>query len=160
MSLAQERVKAAVIAAALAACSLAAVGAAPAQTAAAIGGACGSVSIGQLNPTSKQDAWTAQTCFAKAFSTCDNASLLVSYGSVDTGVRRTFTTLRSDFDNSCQVVDIVEHYRVPNYSKSDTYLCAALSQTADGLVFTKCGDDGDVMVPFDPTSPKATAFNH
>jgi hypothetical protein len=159
MSIAQLRAGAASATAALALCSLAAFSGMPAQAAAPADGACGTVRIGMQASTSK-DSWAAQNCFSKAFANCDAATLFVTYGGVDAGVRRTFTTLRSDFDGSCQVADIVEHYRMPNYSQSNTYLCSSVSQTTDGLVFAKCGGDGDVMVPGDPASPKAAAFNH
>ncbi|HXM18049.1 MAG TPA: hypothetical protein VN934_04500 [Candidatus Tumulicola sp.] len=160
MSIAQVRLGAASAAAALAVCSLAAFSGLPSRAADVSGdGTCGSVRIG-LQATTSKDAWAAQTCFSKAFAKCDPATLFVSFGGVDSGVRRTFTTLTSNFDGTCQVVDVVEHYRVPNYSQSDTYLCSSVSQTSDGLIFTRCGADGDVMVPTDPSSPKAAAFNH
>jgi len=128
----------------------AAVAAAP--VAAAPGGACGSLEIGSA---SSKDVLAAESCFSKAYSTCDAATIAVAYHGTDAAVARTFETMRSANSDMCEVAEIVDHYKGSTLSSSSTYLCNDVKQAADGMTFKNCGADGDVFVPADLTAANA-----
>ncbi len=125
---------------------------APAQMAASIGGACGSVEVGNSNSAA---VLAAENCFSQAFNTCDAAMFSVAYHGGDAGVARTFQTMRSANSDQCEVAEVVDHYKGSNIASSDTYLCNDVKQGGDGLTFTNCGADGTVFVPANLTATNA-----
>jgi hypothetical protein len=67
---------------------------------------------------------------------------------VDTGATRTFT--ESLVNGHCAVTDAVQAYTANGGGKTyptQRYACAGVQLQADGLHFTSCGQDGDVLVP-------------
>jgi hypothetical protein len=125
---------------------------APGSMAAAVGGACGSLNVGA---TSSGDVMAAENCFSHAYASCDSAMLSVTYSGAADGVARTFQTMRSANDDSCQVAEVVDHFRGGALAQSDTFLCAGVKQATDGITFVQCGKDGDVLIPADLTSASA-----
>lgn len=119
---------------------------------AAAGGACGSLNVGA---SSSSDVMAAENCFSHAYASCDSAALSVTYKGAADGVARTFQTFRSSNDDSCQVAEVVDHFKGGSLATSDTYLCANVKQASDGITFVACGKDGDVFVPADLTSASA-----
>jgi hypothetical protein len=97
-------------------------------------------------PPSDTGAERAENCFWQAFQRCRPATLVFITSSVDTALIRTFT-IHND-NGACSISDakqqrIVPHPPVP----AGTYTCAGLLQKTDGLHFSACGKDGDVLVP-------------
>ena len=119
---------------------------------AAVGGACGSLNVGA---SSGNDVTAAENCFSHAYASCDSAMLSVTYTGAADGVARTFQTFRSANDDSCQIAEVVDHFKAGSLASSDTYLCASVHQSNDGITFVSCGKDGDVFVPADLTSASA-----
>ncbi|HME81475.1 MAG TPA: hypothetical protein VKF82_05315 [Candidatus Eremiobacteraceae bacterium] len=120
----------------------------PARMVADGGGVCGSLEIGNSNSAA---VLAAENCFSKAFTNCDAAVISVAYHGGDAGVARTFQTMRTNTD-SCEVAEVVDHYKGSNVASSDTYLCNDVKQGGDGLTFTNCGADGTVFVPANLTA--------
>jgi hypothetical protein len=107
---------------------------------------CGKV---QTNPRGvvlkATDAKQAEDCFWQAFQKCSPASLVYTLTGVDTVTIRTFI-IQSNGDH-CLAVDAVQHTIVPApLSAAKTYTCAGVTQKPDGLHFSNCGVDGDVVV--------------
>jgi hypothetical protein len=126
---------------------------APAQVAAApAGGTCGSLEIGSAG---SKDVQAAESCFSSAYTNCDNAMFSVAFHGADTGVARTFETMRSANDGSCSVAEVVDHFKGTALASSDTYLCSAMKSGSDGITFERCGADGDVFVPTDLSGASA-----
>jgi len=91
------------------------------------------------------DAKQAEDCFWQAFQKCSPASLVYTLASVDTVTIRTFT-IQSNGDH-CSPVDAVQHTIVPApLSAAKTYTCTGVTHKPDGLHFSSCGVDGDVVV--------------
>jgi len=134
--------------------SLAPAAASPTASApvAAAQSACGSLDIGA---SSSKDVSAAENCFSHAYAGCDGAQFSVAYKGDAAGVARTFEMYRSANDDSCQLVEVVDHFKSGLLTSSDTYLCASVRQAADGITFTKCGPEGDVFVPMDLSSASA-----
>jgi hypothetical protein len=126
---------------------------APATVAAApAGGACGSLEIGS---TGSKDVQAAESCFSTAYTSCDAATFSVAYHTPDAGVGRTFETMRSANDDSCNVAEVVDHFKGTALASSDTYLCSGMKAASDGITFQRCGADGDVFVPTDLSAASA-----
>jgi hypothetical protein len=126
---------------------------APAKVAAApAGGACGSLEIGS---TGSKDVQAAESCFSSAYANCDSAMFSVAFHGSDAGVARTFETMRSANDGSCNVAEVVDHFKGTAIASSDTYLCTAMRSGSDGITFERCGADGDVFVPTDLSAASA-----
>jgi hypothetical protein len=112
---------------------------------------CGTVrtAVGHVLPQDAAAATAAESCFARAYTTGCQASVLTytSMG-VDTGVTQTFSESR--FNGACAVKDTVQGYTANGGGKtfpSQTSACTSVRQQADGLLFTSCGAAGDVLVP-------------
>jgi hypothetical protein len=120
--------------------------------AAPAGGACGSLEIGS---TGSKDVQAAESCFSSAYTNCDAAMFSVAFHGADAGVARTFQTMRSANDDSCNVAEVVDHFKGTALASSDTYLCSAMKAGSDGITFQRCGADGDVFVPTDLSSASA-----
>ena len=108
---------------------------------------CGSVrtnprGIPLNGPATKQ----AEDCFWQAYQKCHAASLSFTTTGVDTVVVRTFTIQNNG--EQCSVSDTVQHAIVPApLSAAKTYTCTGVTEQADGLHFTGCGNDGNIIVP-------------
>jgi hypothetical protein len=86
------------------------------------------------------------TCFWRAYSQCQPATLQYTFMGVDAGVTHTFTTQPEAF-GGCALTDVAQSYVVPNHQVTHTYTCASLKQQQGGLLFVGCGAEGDVFVP-------------
>lgn len=100
-------------------------------------------------PAAKQ----AEDCFWQAFQKCAPASLVYTLIGVDTVTVRTFTVKTNG--EHCTVSDAVQHSIVPApLSLAKTYTCTGVVQKPDGLHFSGCGEDGDVVVALQvPSNP-------
>jgi hypothetical protein len=108
---------------------------------------CGNVQ-GSLRGTipNPSGAKQAEDCFWQAFQKCQPASLVYTAVSVDTVATRTFTIKNNG--TQCSVTDAFQNEIVPQKPFAPkTYICSGVTQLADGLHFSSCGDDGDVIVP-------------
>ena len=107
---------------------------------------CGSVrtnprGISQNGPSAKQ----AEDCFWQAYQKCHAASLTFTTTGVDTVLVRTFTIQNNG--EQCSVSDTVQHAIVPApLSAAKTYTCTGVTEQADGLHFTGCGNDGNIIL--------------
>lgn len=96
-------------------------------------------------------AKAVEDCFFQAYQQCRPATLNYSLVSLDTGVDRTFTVKSAN--GQCSVTDAVQHYVVPQKpGPAQVYTCSGVTQQADGLHFSSCGQDGDIIVP-DTSTP-------
>jgi hypothetical protein len=87
----------------------------------------------------------ASDCFWQAYQKCAPASLVYTLTGVDTVKTRTFAVQRKN--GYCTVSDAVRFAIVPApLSTAKTYTCTGVAQMPDGLHFSGCGDDGDVVV--------------
>lgn len=88
----------------------------------------------------------SESCFFHAFQQCSAATLTFRASGVDAGVIHTFTTQNNG--GVCSISDQTQHYVAPNPPQAGaTYTCTGLTQQADGLHFSGCGDEGIVLVP-------------
>jgi len=107
---------------------------------------CGTVQAsanGLINPGAARQA---EDCFWRAYQTCSPATLAFSKTGVDTVLTHTFTVTGNN--GKCAISDTVQNGgpdAIPTPPR--TYTCAGLTQQADGLHFTSCGADGDILVP-------------
>ena len=124
--------------------------------------ACGSSTGGGNTQTQAQKCGTVQTtprgiprdvtkakqssdCFWQAYQKCAPASLVYTLTGIDTVKTRTFTVQRNN--GYCTVSDAVRFAIVPApLSTAKTYICTGAAQMPDGLHFSGCGQDGDVVV--------------
>ncbi|MFL5656426.1 MAG: hypothetical protein ACJ8CB_19895 [Ktedonobacteraceae bacterium] len=108
---------------------------------------CGSVQTNPRGiPLNEPATKQAENCFWQAYQQCHAASLSSTTTSVDTVTVRTFTIQNNG--EQCSVSDAVQHAIVPaRLSAPRTYTCTGVMQQADGLHFTACGEDGNVVVP-------------
>ncbi len=123
--------------------------AAPSPTATVAVQECGVVQTGPGSHKVTNDdlAKQATDCFWKAFQQCHPANLIYRAGGVDTILVRTFTIQNNN--GQCSITDAAQHFIVPHPTPvvSKAFTCAGVTQQADGLHFSACGDDGDVVVP-------------
>jgi hypothetical protein len=139
----------AIISAGLVACgSNSGVGSAPNPTPTLLARQCGSVQTNPRDiivvkgPTAKQVA----DCFWQAYQKCRAATLSFTTTGIDTVLLRTFS-IKSN-GGQCLVTDTIRHAIVPSpLSPAKTYTCTGIIEQADGLHFSGCGTDGDVVIP-------------
>jgi hypothetical protein len=112
--------------------------AAAATSVAAAQTACGTV---DLASASSADADAAFGCFAKAFASCNFATLMTT--SSTTNVTSTFTTYAGD--NGCNVSETVSH-PMGTDATVDSYVCSGVNQDGDALHLTGCGAQKDVWL--------------
>src|SRR5579872_3867998 len=118
------------------------------------GDRCGAVELGSP-PTASDEAQARYTCFATAAQVCDAVSLTVSAHTADSIVTRTFLTEQGD--RGCNIAETVE--RAQNgKTTTDSNLCTGARREKDGIVFTGCGHDGDVVIPPVASAEAAAAF--
>jgi len=112
---------------------------------------CGTVASG---PTAVQpsDPSSVENCFYDGFTRCAAVTMTYSQMGVDAGVTRTFKAQPKG--GGCGVSDTVHNYVIP--TKTDhtaTYDCASVARKGGGLLFSACGQDGDVLVPGASSAP-------
>jgi hypothetical protein len=104
---------------------------------------CGTVNT--RGPTLDSGA-SAETCFYQGYTQCQAVSMTYTQMGVDAGATRTFGTTPNG--SGCAVTDTLQTYVIPtNSNHTSTYTCSGVKQQNGGLLFTSCGQDGDVVVP-------------
>lgn len=89
----------------------------------------------------------AENCFWLAFQQCLPATFVYVMGGVDTAITRTFT-IESDNKGSCTLSDMRQFRMIPSPPEAPkTYMCKSMIEKPDGLHFSGCDVDGDVIVP-------------
>ena len=108
---------------------------------------CGSVQTNPRGvPVNGLGTKQAEDCFWQAYQLCQTASLSFVTTGVDTIVKRTFTIKNNG--GQCLVTDAVQHAIVPApLPVPSTSTCTGITRSADGLHFSNCGADGNVVVP-------------
>jgi|SRR5947209_8599102 len=108
---------------------------------------CGSVQTTPRGlPVNGVTAKQAEACFWQAYQKCQAATLVFTSTSVDTVALHTFSMRRSG--QNCSVTDAMQHAIVPaKFSAAKTYTCTGVAAKSDGLHFSGCGEEGDVIVP-------------
>ncbi len=103
-------------------------------------------SIAKTSASSTVTPSVAGTCFWQAFQQCQPASLVVSFGSVDTVTTHTFTLQKQN--TNCAISDVVQSRIIPRPAKTiGTYTCTGLVNASNELHFNGCGTLGNVVVP-------------
>jgi hypothetical protein len=123
-------------------------GATASATGATVAENCGAVHTARqvVVPADTSKAPGIEDCFWQAYQQCHAATLSYVQGSVDTAQIHTFT-LKSQ-NNQCVITDALQSQVVPRPAKPvGTYTCTGLTRANDGLHFSACGNDGDVVVP-------------
>jgi hypothetical protein len=110
---------------------------------------CGTVHVaaGRVLPQQAAAASAAESCFAHAYATCQPATLTYTSMGVDTGATQNF--IERPVNGKCALSDVVQAYTANGGGKTfptQTYTCSGMQQQADGLHFTGCGQEGDVLV--------------
>jgi hypothetical protein len=113
---------------------------------------CGKVNVigPHGTPSDPAAAQAAADCLWQAYQQqCRPATMTFTATSLDSGVVHIFTIGKKG--SSCMITDEVQHYIAPNPPKTTaTYVCASVTKTTAGLVFSSCGQDGvngTVLVP-------------
>jgi hypothetical protein len=111
---------------------------------------CGTVHVAaaRVLPADAAAASAAESCFAHNYASCQAAVLTVTTMGVDTGTTQTFAEHLSN--GQCTVTDTVQGYTANGGGKTfpaQTYTCTGVHQQADGLHFSACGQQGEVLVP-------------
>lgn len=100
----------------------------------------------QVVPADKNLALGVENCFWLAYQQCHPATMTYSQGNLDTIMLHTFS-LKSQ-GGQCVITDAVQRSVLPRPPQNvGTYTCTGLTQQADGLHFTRCGSEGNVLVP-------------
>ena len=108
---------------------------------------CGIVQgLGRLEvPVGVSSGEQAENCFWRAFQHCHPATLVFITSSPGMALIRTFTIHNNN--GSCSILDAIQQHIASNPpSPAGTYTCAGLTQQSGGLLFSACGQDGDVVV--------------
>ena len=109
---------------------------------------CGTVHTMRLLivPADANLAKGVENCFWQAFQTCHPAVMVFAQNSLDSGTVHNFSLQKSN--GTCVITDGVQHFVLPRPASAATnYVCAGLTQQADGLHFQACGEAGNVLVP-------------
>lgn len=100
----------------------------------------------QVVPADKNLARGVENCFWQAYQQCHPATMTYSQGNLDTVMLHTFS-LKSQ-GGQCVVIDTAQRAVLPRPPQTiGTYTCTGLAQQPDGLHFTNCGNEGNVLVP-------------
>lgn len=121
---------------------------------AAAGDRCGAVELGSP-PTGSEEAQARYSCFASAAAVCDPVSLTVSAHTAGSIVTRTFLTEQGE--RGCNVAETVERSQ-NGHTTTDANLCRGVHTQNDAIVFSSCGNDGDVTIPTVASAQAAAAF--
>ncbi len=109
---------------------------------------CGTIGVrpggnGTVNPAG--DANSVGNCFWRAYQRCRAASLVVSFGGIDTITTHTFS-VQQRYPN-CTIADAVQFRVVPQPARNNgTFTCRGLVKTPGELRFSGCGMNGDIVV--------------
>jgi hypothetical protein len=111
---------------------------------------CGAVHVaaGRVLPQEAAAASAAESCFTHAYAICQPATLTYTSMGVDTGTTQNF--IEHLLSGHCALTDSVQGYSANGGGKTlptQTYTCSGMQQRTDGLHFTDCGQEGDVLVP-------------
>jgi len=108
---------------------------------------CGNVQANPLgHPLNGTTAKQAEDCFWQAEQKCQPATLTYIAGGVDTITTHIFTVQNNG--GQCSVSDAMTHAFVPSKpSVTKTCTCSSVNQQTDGLHFSACGSEGDIVVP-------------
>jgi hypothetical protein len=97
-------------------------------------------------PPSDTGTQQAENCFWRAFQHCLPATLVYITGSIATALTRTF--MIHETNSTCSISDERQLRTGPNTTlPAAIYTCADLAHTSNGLRFSACGEDGDILVP-------------
>jgi len=113
-----------------------------------VGTSCGTVNTGfggDYNPSVTANPPDAETCLQQAYQQCRQATLTVINGGTDTSATHNF--MLQNNQGACRITDRVSSFTLPLGQQTNTYTCAALTQQNGGLLFSGCGNEGDVFVP-------------
>lgn len=100
----------------------------------------------QVVPAEQDLARRVEDCFWQAYQQCHPATMTYSQGNLDTVMLHTFALASQN--GRCVITDAVQRSVLPRPPQSaGSYTCASLSRQSDGLRFTGCGSEGNVLVP-------------
>jgi hypothetical protein len=129
----------------LAGCALASHAGADAGQGTGLGQKCGMVSV-LFERVMSSEAQEAEDCFYKAYLNCAPATLVFRRSFGDAVALHTFTIQSGDA--SCVIADARQTFISPSPPRPVTNVtCSSLTSTSDGLLFSVCGSDGDILVP-------------
>ena len=105
---------------------------------------CGTVSLN--GPTAPHDpgAASAESCLLDAYQACRYASLTVVSQTMDS---RTTTVFSVGSSVGCGVMASNTTQFPPAAPRNSAFTCAAMSRRDGGLLFSDCGNTGDIVVP-------------
>ncbi len=107
---------------------------------------CGQVMMLGPNPPRDATALQSEQCFWQAFQQCRAAVLSVVIRGVDAGTTHRFTIQKAG--SACGLNDTVQTSVIPLRTPAvQSLTCANFTQKDGGLLFTACGDRGDIFVP-------------
>jgi hypothetical protein len=97
-------------------------------------------------PADQNHAKSTEDCFWQAYQGCHTATFTYFQASVDTANIHTFS-LQSQ-NGQCVITDALQQQTIPRPAKAiASYTCTGLAQQSDGLHFTSCGSEGNLVVP-------------
>jgi len=100
----------------------------------------------QIVPADQNLATAVENCFWQAYQQCHPATMTYSLGNLDTVMLHTFS-LKSQ-SGQCVITDAVQRSVLPRPPQAaGSYICGSLTRQSDGLRFTACGSEGNVLVP-------------
>ena len=100
----------------------------------------------QVVPADQSLAKGVEDCFWQAYQQCQPATMTYSQGNLDTVMLHTFSFKNQG--SQCVITDTAQRSVLPRPLQAvGTYTCTGLTQQADGLHFTSCGSEGNVLVP-------------
>ena len=106
---------------------------------------CGSVNTLGGRPTTSGAA-QIEDCFFQAYQSCAPATLRAQINGVDAGTTHMFSL--SGSTGACTITDAAQTRVVPRPAGPQmTYTCSGMSEDANGLTVSGCGDLGDVVIP-------------
>lgn len=109
---------------------------------------CGTVTFlqGRLQqPPVSKDAPQVENCFAHTYQNCSATSMQVTQMGVDTSGTTIYWPYQKG--STCQIyAQWSYHVLGVNHSSSQTVTCQGVLSKNGGLLFQKCGTDGDVFI--------------
>jgi hypothetical protein len=110
------------------------------------GNACGTIEIGGATADAAAIR-SAADCLQRAYSSCSPNQLVVTWDNATERIDRVLTISAPD-QGGCQIVDqVTRTAKSSGLDSSNVYTCGGLTADAKGLTVSKCGMDGDVVVP-------------
>ncbi|MFL5734560.1 MAG: hypothetical protein ACJ78Q_15350 [Chloroflexia bacterium] len=108
---------------------------------------CGTIQVrGPQLVDDPSAALEAETCFLQAYNQRQPATLVLQVMGIDTMATHIFTL--GTESGQYALTDSAEFRVIPRpVGTTNLYTCSGLTQTANGLLATACGDEGDVLIP-------------